>query len=69
MVRKFLLYFEFVLIGSLQVFWIVSAFIGFFPASAQSPPPSDTAHRIRTHTERPQHRAGFHGCTAAFGRY
>ncbi len=44
MVRKFLLYFEFALIGALQVFWIVSAVIGLFPASAQTPPPNETAH-------------------------
>jgi hypothetical protein len=37
MVHKFLLYFEFALIGALQVFWIVSAILGLVPAVAQPP--------------------------------
>jgi hypothetical protein len=41
-VRKFLFYFEIALIGALQVFWIVSAIIGLFPASAQATPPYET---------------------------
>jgi hypothetical protein len=39
--RKFLLYFEFALIGALQVFWIVSAIMGLVPAVAQTPASSN----------------------------
>ena len=44
MVRKCLLYFEFALFGLLQVIGLVSAIVGIFPASAQTPPPGETAH-------------------------
>ena len=44
MVRKFLRYFEFALIGGLQFLWFVSAIIGLFPALAQATPPNETAH-------------------------
>jgi hypothetical protein len=44
MVRRFLLNFEFALLGMLQVVWIVSAIAGLVPAFAQTTTPSEAAH-------------------------
>jgi hypothetical protein len=53
MVRKFLLYFEFALIGALQGCWIVSAIIGIFPAVAQATLPSEDGHASELATNNP----------------
>jgi hypothetical protein len=44
MVRRFLLYFEFALLGVLQLFWLVIALAGLIPAFAQTAPVSEPVH-------------------------
>jgi hypothetical protein len=44
MVRRLLLYFEFALLGMLQISWLVIALVGLIPAIAQTAPPSEQAH-------------------------
>jgi hypothetical protein len=44
MVRRLLLYFEFALLGVLQLFWLVTALVGLIPAFAQTAPPREQVH-------------------------